>query len=144
MYLHKMQRLCRFCPNAKYARRFFQNDITFCFRQWVVEQFKLWGDEELEYSKRLLAEDQRNNSAWNYRYFIISNTTGFKGDVIQREIESVFLSFFKLPFSKIFKFFKFWMLEWVHYIYIVLAHYVFIFFSAETKSSDFFTFHFCF
>lgn len=60
---------------------------SLAFRQWVVENFQLWGESELDYCARLLEEDQRNNSAWNYRYFIISNTTGFKGDVLEREIK---------------------------------------------------------
>jgi hypothetical protein len=100
-----------------------------------VEQFKLWGDEELEYSKRLLAEDQRNNSAWNYRYFIISNTTGFKGDdVIKREIESVVLSFSSFPF---FKFSHYFHIECVNKSTIFtffLAHNIFTSFLPRNKN----------
>ena len=62
--------------------------VTPC-RQWVLLEFALW-DGELEYVSRLITEDVRNNSAWNQRYFVITNTTGFTDDVISREIKSVF------------------------------------------------------
>ena len=60
--------------------------IFFSCRQWVVKQFGLWEDE-LDFVDRLLIEDFRNNSAWNQRHFVISNTTGFTDDVIKKEIE---------------------------------------------------------
>jgi len=41
---------------------------------------------ELRYVDRLLDDDIRNNSAWNQRYFVINNTTGFTPDVIEREL----------------------------------------------------------
>lgn len=44
-------------------------------------------DGELEYVDLLLNDDVRNNSAWNQRYFVINNTTGFVDDVLNREIE---------------------------------------------------------
>jgi protein farnesyltransferase/geranylgeranyltransferase type-1 subunit alpha len=34
----------------------------------------------------LLDDDIRNNSAWNQRYFVVSNTTGFTPDVIEYEV----------------------------------------------------------
>ncbi|XP_074641472.1 protein farnesyltransferase/geranylgeranyltransferase type-1 subunit alpha-like [Tubulanus polymorphus] len=55
-------------------------------RQWAIRTFDLW-DEELDYTDRLLIDDVRNNSAWNQRYFVISNTTGFTDEVIEREFE---------------------------------------------------------
>lgn len=36
--------------------------------------------------ERLLNNDVRNNSAWNQRYFVISNTTKFEQEVIDREV----------------------------------------------------------
>lgn len=42
---------------------------------------------ELEYVDTLLNDDVRNNSAWNQRYFVINNTTGFTNDVLLTEIE---------------------------------------------------------
>ncbi|CAF3581940.1 unnamed protein product, partial [Rotaria sp. Silwood2] len=33
--------------------------------------------------------DIRNNSAWNQRYFVIAHTTGFKDDIIERELDYV-------------------------------------------------------
>jgi Protein prenyltransferase, alpha subunit len=41
---------------------------------------------ELQYVDQLLDDDIRNNSAWNQRYFVINNTTGFTPDVIEREL----------------------------------------------------------
>jgi hypothetical protein len=43
-------------------------------------------ENELQYVEQLLDEDIRNNSAWNQRYFVINNTTGFTPDVVQREL----------------------------------------------------------
>ena len=58
-------------------------------RQWVLSEFGLW-DGELSYITRLITEDVRNNSAWNQRYFVVVNTTGFNDDVIAQEIKSAF------------------------------------------------------
>lgn len=44
-------------------------------------------DKELDYIEELLQDDIRNNSAWNQRYFVISNTTNFESDVIDKEID---------------------------------------------------------
>lgn len=44
-------------------------------------------DGELNYVDQLLDDDIRNNSAWNQRYFVINNTTGFTEDVLKREIK---------------------------------------------------------
>lgn len=44
-------------------------------------------DGELNYVEQLLDDDIRNNSAWNQRYFVINNTTGFTEDVLKREIK---------------------------------------------------------
>lgn len=44
-------------------------------------------DGELDYVDTLLSEDTRNNSAWNQRYFVINNTTGFNEGVLDREID---------------------------------------------------------
>ena len=43
----------------------------------------------MEYVDQLLDDDIRNNSAWNQRYFVIAHTTGFKDDVIERELDYV-------------------------------------------------------
>lgn len=58
------------------------------YRQWVLKTYSLWSDE-LTYVDRLLDDDVRNNSAWNQRYFVIAHTTGFKDDVIERELDYV-------------------------------------------------------
>lgn len=46
-------------------------------------------DNELNYIESLLEIDVRNNSAWNQRYFVINNTTGFTEEVLKREITFV-------------------------------------------------------
>ena len=40
-------------------------------RQWLVERFGLWSGE-VSFVDRLLDADVRNNSAWNYRFFLLS------------------------------------------------------------------------
>lgn len=50
--------------------------------------FRLY-DNELNYVDTLLEQDVRNNSAWNQRYFVINNTTGFTDEVLKREIDYV-------------------------------------------------------
>uniref|UniRef100_A0A915PNF0 Protein farnesyltransferase/geranylgeranyltransferase type-1 subunit alpha n=1 Tax=Setaria digitata TaxID=48799 RepID=A0A915PNF0_9BILA len=53
-------------------------------RQWVVEKFKLFGQQELDYSAGLLMEDMRNNSAWNYRYFVLQGLDALKRGISSR------------------------------------------------------------
>lgn len=43
-------------------------------------------DNELEFVDRLIREDQRNNSAWNQRFFVLKHL-GFTPEVIRRELE---------------------------------------------------------
>ena len=53
----------------------------------MAQTYGLW-EGELSYVDQLLAEDLRNNSVWNQRHFVVSNTTGFTDDaVVQREVE---------------------------------------------------------
>jgi protein farnesyltransferase/geranylgeranyltransferase type-1 subunit alpha len=52
----------------------------------VIREFGLW-DKELDYIDILLKEDLRNNSAWNQRYFVINNTTGYTKEVVDKEVE---------------------------------------------------------
>ncbi len=44
-------------------------------------------DGELEFTEDMIRGDLRNNSAWNYRYSIIQDTTKFNPEVIEREIK---------------------------------------------------------
>lgn len=43
-------------------------------------------DDELEFVDRLIREDQRNNSAWNQRFFVLKHL-GFTPEVIHRELD---------------------------------------------------------
>lgn len=58
------------------------------YRQWILKTYSLWSDE-LNYVDQLLNQDIRNNSAWNQRYFVIAHTTGFKDDIVERELDYV-------------------------------------------------------
>ena len=51
----------------------------------MVRHFDLY-NSEMEFVDLLIADDIRNNSAWNHRYYIVENTTGFTDDVIANEI----------------------------------------------------------
>lgn len=53
---------------------------------YVLQNFDLW-DGELDYVDSLLKADHRNNSAWNQRYFVISQTSGFTEAVLEREVK---------------------------------------------------------
>lgn len=52
----------------------------------VVQTYGLW-EGELDYVNSMVVLDLRNNSAWNQRYFIISNTTTYTPDVIAEEVQ---------------------------------------------------------
>lgn len=61
------------------------------YRQWVVEYFNLFSPEEMDFADSHLKEDLRNNSAWNYRYFICLNLSDRfqQNQFLQSEIEFV-------------------------------------------------------
>lgn len=71
-----------------FQRIHFSIIIDFIFSQWVVKEFSLYKGE-LDYCNLLLAEDVRNNSAWNHRYFVITSTTGYTAEVLQAEVKWV-------------------------------------------------------
>lgn len=54
-------------------------------RQWLLRKFGSW-DQELLFVDSLLKKDIRNNSAWNQRHFVIEQTTGFGGKVVETEL----------------------------------------------------------
>jgi protein farnesyltransferase/geranylgeranyltransferase type-1 subunit alpha len=65
-----------------------KNYHSWQYRQWLLKTYSLWSDE-LNYVEHLLQRDIRNNSAWNQRYFVIAHTTGFKDEIIERELDYV-------------------------------------------------------
>lgn len=54
--------------------------------QWVIKRYNLWNDE-IAFIDGKLNEDFRNNSAWNHRFYVISNTTEMKLEDRQKEID---------------------------------------------------------
>ena len=67
------------------------------YRQWIITTYSLW-DKELDYVDKLLEADMRNNSAWNQRYFVITKTTGYKDEVLNKEVKYAadLMRFFKM------------------------------------------------
>jgi len=66
-----------------------KNYHAWAHRQWVLDTYQVW-ENELNYVEQLLKLDLENNSAWNQRFFIITKTSGFTPEVIQREINYAF------------------------------------------------------
>lgn len=60
----------RFC--AEVIREEEKNYHAWQHRQWVVRTFKVPLDEELTFALKMLLIDSRNNSAYNYRYFLLT------------------------------------------------------------------------
>ena len=50
-----------------------KNYHAWSHRQWVIKTFKLWKGE-MEFTEKLLSDDIRNNSAWNQRWYVLSET----------------------------------------------------------------------
>ena len=55
--------------------------------QWLVARFSLWSSE-LPFVDSLLDADVRNNSAWNYRYFVHDKQQIWNENTVKREVES--------------------------------------------------------
>lgn len=53
---------------------------------FICDFFSLY-EGELNYVDQLLQDDVKNNSAWNQRYFVVNNTTGFTPEVLEWEID---------------------------------------------------------
>eukprot|EP00760_Papus_ankaliazontas_P032270 PhM_4_TR5722/c0_g1_i1/m.90464/K05955/FNTA; protein farnesyltransferase/geranylgeranyltransferase type-1 subunit alpha len=51
-----------------------KNYHVWSHRKWLVQRYQLW-DSELEYTEKLLNDDVFNNSAWNYRHFVLTQNT---------------------------------------------------------------------
>ena len=65
-----------------------KNYHAWSHRQWVIKTFKLWKGE-IEFTKELLSDDIRNNSAWNQRWYVLSETRNLAEDkeMCESEIE---------------------------------------------------------
>lgn len=61
----------------EFTRMIFQQDAknyhAWSHRQWVLQSLGGWEDEH-SYCQQLLEDDIFNNSAWNQRYFVITNS----------------------------------------------------------------------
>lgn len=68
-----------------------KNYHAWSHRQWALKHFKLF-DGEIAFIEQMISKDVRNNSAWNQRYFVISETVGnpngkdFPFEIRKREI----------------------------------------------------------
>lgn len=60
----------RFCSEV--IREEEKNYHAWQHRQWVVRTFKVSLDDELTFALKMLLIDSRNNSAYNYRYFLLT------------------------------------------------------------------------
>jgi protein farnesyltransferase/geranylgeranyltransferase type-1 subunit alpha len=62
------------------------------YRQWLVKRFGIFDDKELRWTEGMIADDVRNNSAWNHRYYIVvgaRNGESVTEDIVKREIKYV-------------------------------------------------------
>jgi protein farnesyltransferase/geranylgeranyltransferase type-1 subunit alpha len=48
-----------------------KNYHAWAHRQWALKRFQIW-EGELEYAEYLIKEDIRNNSAWNHRWYVLT------------------------------------------------------------------------
>jgi protein farnesyltransferase/geranylgeranyltransferase type-1 subunit alpha len=65
-----------------------KNYHAWSHRQWVIKTFKLWKGE-MEFTQELLSDDIRNNSAWNQRWYVLSETRNLAEDkeICESEIQ---------------------------------------------------------
>ncbi len=57
-----------------------KNYHVWSYRQWLVRRFDLWDGAELDDVSSLLEFDVRNNSAWNYRWFVVFGRDAVGGE----------------------------------------------------------------
>ncbi|ODV58834.1 bifunctional protein farnesyltransferase/protein geranylgeranyltransferase [Ascoidea rubescens DSM 1968] len=50
-----------------------KNYHSWTYRTWLTKHFKLYNDKNLSFINSLLKSDIRNNSAWNFRFFLLVN-----------------------------------------------------------------------
>lgn len=53
--------------------------------QWINKSWNQW-EGELQYTEKLIDDDIRNNSAWNHRFYIFYNTSGFTDSIVFDEV----------------------------------------------------------
>lgn len=63
-----------------------KNYHAWSHRQWVVRAFNLW-DLEVDFCDRMINLDFRNNSAWNHRFFVLTNNSSKPFDLALRDQE---------------------------------------------------------
>ncbi|KAF9934201.1 CAAX geranylgeranyltransferase alpha subunit [Linnemannia zychae] len=77
-----------------------KNYHAWSYRQWVLGHFGLgpWWHDELGYTDQLIEKDMRNNSAWNQRFFVVTNSPGgLTEEVLQREVQFAKSKIEKMP-----------------------------------------------
>lgn len=73
-----------------------KNYHVWAYRQWVVKEFQLF-EGEYEFCDSMLKLDFRNNSAWNYRFFLVENLTQMSEFDRKKEIDFGFSYINKAP-----------------------------------------------
>lgn len=73
-----------------------KNYHAWAHRQWVVKTFNLF-EKEFDYTVEMFKSDFRNNSAWNYRFFLFENSTDLNEKVRTQEIDFAFSYISKSP-----------------------------------------------
>jgi protein farnesyltransferase/geranylgeranyltransferase type-1 subunit alpha len=73
-----------------------KNFHAWCHRIWVVRRFDLF-DGEYEFVDYMLDQDVRNNSVWNYRYFLFNYTQEKSFENIEKEIDYALTKIVDVP-----------------------------------------------
>lgn len=101
---HHRQKIVEWLDDPSYELSFIEDILNldsknyhaWQHRQWVLRTYALW-ENEIKYIEILLDQDLRNNSAWNQRFFVVTHTTGFTDDIIDREIKYTLMMIERAP-----------------------------------------------
>ena len=78
------------------ASHYFCRSYTVRHRQWLLRRFNVGWEQERAFLDNQLISDVRNNSAWNQRYFLITNSP-----VVQTDRPAYIRSEFEFACQKI-------------------------------------------
>ncbi|ODQ67181.1 protein prenylyltransferase [Nadsonia fulvescens var. elongata DSM 6958] len=79
-----------------------KNYHVWSYRQWLFNRFDLSFSREDTFTRYMIDLDVRNNSAWNYRFFLLSATvlkpsSVFDLDILAEELDYIFANIEKAP-----------------------------------------------